>query len=286
MFSEGKTETFVGIVVFTAIILLTIGIIWGKKLPIFTSYTTYKAEFQNVQGVGKGDPVMVHGIKKGEVTDIRLLQDKALIEFRLTKDMKLFQDARVYLEIEELMGGKQLTVYPGTGNLSLDTDKTLHGEVRGDLRVIMANSVLIMYRVDSLLQMMNHIFKEEKVSHLVQNLEDLSFQTKEMLGENRKNINSTISALTTIAAELQSDSTVEHINTALVNLNHAVMMMDTTISLLNPVVERLQNKESTFGKMVDDKKLYQQLVRTTTNLDSLVTDIKKNPKKYIHFSLF
>ena len=145
MFSEGKTETYVGIVVFTAIILLTLGIIWGKKLPIFTSYTTYNAVFQNVQGVEKGDPVMVHGMKKGEVTDIKLLQDKALIEFRLKSGIKLFQDARVYLEIEELMGGKQLTVYPGTGNLPLNANKIIDGEIRGDLRVIMANSVMIMY---------------------------------------------------------------------------------------------------------------------------------------------
>ncbi len=286
MFSEGKTETYVGIVVFTAIILLTLGIIWGKKLPVFTRYTTYNAVFNNVQGLEKNDPVMVHGIKKGEVTDIKLLKDRVLIEFRLKKEIQLFDDARVYLEIEELMGGKQLTVYPGTGDTLLKANQTLKGEVRGDLRVIMANSVLIMFRVDSLLQMMNRIFQEEKVTRLIRNVEDLSFQTKEVLIENRKSLNSTISALNAIATKFQTDSTLENINTTLHSLNNTVVLMDTTISLLNPVIERLQNKESTFGQLVSDKKLYQQLVMTTTSLDSLIRDMKRNPKKYIHFSLF
>jgi phospholipid/cholesterol/gamma-HCH transport system substrate-binding protein len=133
---------------------------------------------------------------------------------------------------------------------------------------------------------MNQIFQKEKVSRLIRNVEDLSFQTKEVLIENRKSLNSTISALNAIATKFQTDSTLENINTTLHSLNHTVVLMDTTISLLNPVIERLQNKESTFGQLVSDKKLYQQLVITTSSLDSLIRDMKRNPKKYIHFSLF
>ncbi len=286
MFSESKTETYVGIVVFTAIILLTVGIIWGKKFPIFTKYNIFHAIFDNAQGMEKGDPVMVYGIKKGEVTDIKLLKDKAMIEFRINRGVQVFSDARVYLEIEELMGGKQLSFYPGTSNIPLESNKTLVGTIRGDIRFFMAKSVLIMYKVDSLLSMMNHIFKENKVSSLVNNLESISFQTNELLIENRKNINSTIATLNTLSKKFQTDSTLDNLNTTLDNLNNVVVLLDTTISLMNPVIDRLKNKESTFGKMISDKKLYDQLVKTTTHMDSLISDIKKNPKKYIHFSLF
>lgn len=286
MFSEGKTETYVGIVVFIGIILLTLGIIWGKKVPIFSQYNVFHAVFNNAQGVEKGDPVRVHGIKKGEVTDIKLAQNKAMITFRLKRGITLYSDAQVYLEIEELMGGKQLTLYPGISNTPFNQEKKLHGEVRGDLRVFMAKSVRIMNQVDSLLGMMNCIFEGNILSHVINNLEDVSFQTKEILVENRKHINATISSLNTIAKKFQTDSTLENVNTTLSNLNKTVVLLDTTINLLNPVIERLKNKESTFGKLISDKKLYNQLTKTSANLDSLIADIKKNPKKYIHFSLF
>ncbi|MFO7890836.1 MAG: MlaD family protein [bacterium] len=286
MFSEGKTETYVGIVVFIGIILLTLGIIWGKKVPVFSKYNVFHAVFGNAQGVESGDPVRVHGIKKGEVTDIKLTRDKAMITFRLKKEIQVYSDARVYLEMEEIIGGKQLSLYPGISNIPIKKDEILIGEVRGDLRVFMAKSVLIMNQVDSLLGMMKYIFKENKISNLINNLEAISFQTQEMLAENRKYIHSTIASLNTIVKKFQTDTTLKNVNTTLNSLNKTVVLLDTTINLLNPVIEQLKNKESTFGKLVSDKKLYDQLIKTSTNLDSLIVDIKKNPKKYIHFSLF
>jgi len=286
MFSEGKTETYVGLVVFIGIILLTLGIIWGKKIPVFSQYNVFNAVFGNAQGVEKGDPVRVHGIKKGEVTDIKLSKNKALVTFRLKKDIQLYSDAQVYLEIEEIMGGKQLTLYPGISNVPFSQEKILNGKIRGDLRVFMAKSVLIMNQVDSLLGMMNYIFKDNKLSQVIDNLQDVSIQTKEILIENRKHINASLSSLNTITKKFQTDSTLKNVNTTLTNLNKTVVLLDTSISLLNPVIERLKNKESTFGKLISDKKLYDQLTKTSANLDSLIADIKKNPKKYIHFSLF
>ncbi len=286
MFSEGKTEIYIGIVVFIAILLLTFGIIWGKRLPIFTKYKVYNAVFNNAQGVEKGDPVMVHGIKKGEITDIILLKNKVMIEFRLKKDVLVFSDAQVYLEIEELIGGKQLSLYPGKSNLPLEEDETLIGENKGDIRVFMAKSIVIMEQVDSLLSRVNNIVTKNKLKHLIDNLEDVSLQTKELLVDNRKNIHSAISTLNLLSKKFQTDSTLNNINTALDNLTNTVVVLDTTITLLHPVIERLKNEESTFGKMTGENKLYEQLVNTANSLDSLVKDIKKNPRKYLHFSLF
>jgi len=286
MFSEGKTEIYIGIVVFTALILLIFGIIWGKRLPIFSQYKVYNAVFGNAQGVEKGDPVMVHGIKKGEITDIILLKDKVMIEFRIDRDVVIFSDAQVYLEIEELIGGKQLSVFPGNSNLPLEKDETLMGENKGDIRIFMAKSIVIMDKVDSLLSTVNNIVRRNKIKHLISNLEQVSFQTKELLKENRKNISSTISTLNSISMKFQADSTLDNINTTLDNLSNTVVLLDTTITLLHPVIERLKNEQSTFGKMTGDKIFYEQLVSTTNSLDSLIKDIKKNPRKYLHFSLF
>jgi phospholipid/cholesterol/gamma-HCH transport system substrate-binding protein len=44
--------------------------------------------------------------------------------------------------------------------------------------------------------------------------------------------------------------------------------------------------EGTTGKLLRDKQLYQNLVSLTQTLNELMTDLKKNPDKYVKFELF
>jgi phospholipid/cholesterol/gamma-HCH transport system substrate-binding protein len=61
---------------------------------------------------------------------------------------------------------------------------------------------------------------------------------------------------------------------------------DKSMKALEEITNRVNNGQGTAGKLISDKELYDKLERVVTDLDTLVKDIKENPKKYVKFSLF
>jgi phospholipid/cholesterol/gamma-HCH transport system substrate-binding protein len=55
---------------------------------------------------------------------------------------------------------------------------------------------------------------------------------------------------------------------------------------LREITAKLQSGEGTAGRLINDDTLIRKLEATVTSLDSLVADIKRNPGKYVKFSLF
>ena len=69
-------------------------------------------------------------------------------------------------------------------------------------------------------------------------------------------------------------------------LDHFVTEMETTAVHVKRIARQMDSKEGTMGMLIKDRSLYDGLITTFTDLDSLIHDIKTNPKKYIHVSVF
>ena len=61
---------------------------------------------------------------------------------------------------------------------------------------------------------------------------------------------------------------------------------DNSLKSLEEVTARINRGEGTAGKLVSDKELYDKMNRMVNSVDELVNDIKKNPGRYVKFSLF
>ncbi|GAH53196.1 unnamed protein product, partial [marine sediment metagenome] len=69
-------------------------------------------------------------------------------------------------------------------------------------------------------------------------------------------------------------------------LAEATSSLEELSGNLKSIAARLESEEGTFGMLLRDRSLYDDLKKTTADLDSLVIDIKRNPKKYIHLEIF
>jgi phospholipid/cholesterol/gamma-HCH transport system substrate-binding protein len=58
-----------------------------------------------------------------------------------------------------------------------------------------------------------------------------------------------------------------------------------SISIKN-LSSKIEGGEGALGQLVNDTTLYEQIKKTAQNVDSLILDIKKHPKKYMKFSIF
>lgn len=276
---EKREELIVGTVVTVGVLLLVLGIVWGKKADLLGKRIWLTARFENVRGLEKGDAVVVRGIQQGEVNDIQLGQDCVKVRFWLKSEASLFSDAKAFIEDRDLMGGKQIQIDPGRGPEPFHDNTVLVGKTRFDLREMMSAGGKAIAQIDSLLSQLKEITNPERIKAVLKNMEVASVQTKGILEENRTVIRNTLKQLEEFTNTFKEDSTAKR-------FGRTITQIDSMIGSAKRLVRDAEKEDGTLKKLIKDKKLYDRLVQTSADLDSLIKDIKKHPQKYIHVSVF
>jgi len=277
--SERKTEIVVGFTITLALLILAIGIILGKRIDLFSNRVYLNIAFSTISGIEQGDPVVIRGVDAGRVENIKLDAEHVILRISIKKSIPLYSDVEFTIESRELMGGKQVVIYPGESGQSTDILQMFRGEVRGDLGLLLSKGEELIARFDSVLSKTNKLFHSEDIVQILRNLQEGTLQVTGLLKENRKDLTNTISRLNEVTHQIETDSTAAHLGRLVTDLDSAAVMV-------HKIARRMNSEEGTVGKLLRDRSLYDQLVVTFTDLDSLITDIKANPKKYIKVSLF
>ena len=69
-------------------------------------------------------------------------------------------------------------------------------------------------------------------------------------------------------------------------ISQSIREFTKTVEGLHRIVESIESGEGTVGKLINDETLYQNLSEASLELQSLLSDLKNHPKRYVHFSLF
>jgi len=277
--TERKIEIVVGLFVFLAIVIVVLGVIWGKELDFWSQRLHLIVRFDDVQGLDPGDPVIVRGIRLGEVKQVSLHPQYVEVSLWLKQDIPLSTDSQVSIENKEIMGGRQVVIYPGESDQLLKNGDVLVGSSLGQFNLLFSDAHAVILRMDSVFQQIQKSWDSEALVQTVRNMETATNQTSKLISETRRDLQLTLSRLEGMSETWEEDSLSLRFSRLVTNL-------DSTATMMHQVSSRLQDENSTLGKMLYDKQLYDQMLLTTSKMDSLITDVKSNPKKYIHFSLF
>jgi len=100
--------------------------------------------------------------------------------------------------------------------------------------------------------------------------------------QNEKNFKGTLGNLEATSKNLSqlSDSLAQ------MPLGATIANFEQTSADLQKILSRLNNGEGSAGKLLNDEELYHKLLGSSAALEALLTDLKANPKNYVHFSLF
>jgi phospholipid/cholesterol/gamma-HCH transport system substrate-binding protein len=279
MDKERKAELWVGVTVTTALVILVLGVMWGKGTDFLSRQIMLTARFDDVKGLGKGDAVHIRGIEAGQVSGIALHEDYAEVRLRIKNDVVLYSNARVLIADKDLMGAKQVVLYPGKGPERFDFRQILHGTTQTNALDMLVNAQKLVAQADTVLTQFKNWMEQGRMDRVFGNLENTSREASRILAENRQSIRQTASQLEDITRKLKEQSTVERIG-------KTINRMDSALFFLNRITDEAGKADGTLGRLIRDKKLFDHLVQTSADLDSLINDFKRNPKRYIHVSVF
>jgi phospholipid/cholesterol/gamma-HCH transport system substrate-binding protein len=118
-------ETIVGIFVIAGLLCIVYMTVKLGKVSLFgDEYYSLYANFGTVSGLRVGSPVEIDGIEVGRVERLSINQEKqvAVVELKIRKGIKVYDDAAASIKTAGLIGDKFVNIDPGGGGEVLKPD--------------------------------------------------------------------------------------------------------------------------------------------------------------------
>ena len=151
-------------------------------------------------------------------------------------------------------------------------------------------------KMDSILTSVNALMADPALAQSLHNVRDitqnLTTTTRDLNtlmatvnGRMPGIMNKADAALAKAGTTLDNTSTLTA-NLAAVDVAGTMQQVNNTLANVQQITEKLNSKQGTLGLLMNDPALYNNLNATMISADSLLTNLKAHPKRYVHFSLF
>lgn len=278
-----------------------------KGRDLFNKEHYYYVVFDQVGGLYKSNHVLINGLGVGKVSRISFVNDTSsqlLVELQLPSKRKIPVNATASIIHSGLMGGRsiQLNNATGPGPYLKDGD-TIRNSSSQDSSTVAPDALQsFMVNVSTLAGNLNHLtllLNETLNSEFQQDLWGMADQlhtTSIHLNKTMQMLPSTVAQTRGTLAQVgtASERATEAIATfnALAdtlqqaNLRATIRRLDSTIAQIQYATQLATTGHGSMGQLISSDSLYRDLRSTISHLDSLIVDVKANPKRYINVSLF
>jgi phospholipid/cholesterol/gamma-HCH transport system substrate-binding protein len=297
-----RDEVLVGVFLTVAVAILLLGTLWLVRGGLSSGYPLY-SKFAWGQNLKPGQPVQLAGVAVGAVADVTLRDDGYLdVVLRVNDDVKVPRNSVASVKPVGIFGDAAIALTPkGPSKISFNPGDTVPvGPGDTDIQQIEN-------RVDSIGQtvhlMLKTINAELVVSGGIRDMRRslanaqamtasaavLSAQLTAIAQEQNRNLTATMSAFRRAASAVDSakiDSTMKNFQASSASLTRIAANLDSTSRRANNLIGGIERGEGNAGKLLRDTLLYRDLRGLVTQADSVLADLKANPKKYINLRIF
>lgn len=292
-------EVIIGTCVVVAIVILVVGIEFLKGINLFKPAHFYTAQYENVSDLAVAAPVTIDGFKVGQVREINFDYDhpgKISVVMALNKKLQVPEDSRAVIG-STLLSGSYVEIHLGQSSKMIPVGGDIPSGHIPDLMSSVSNDVLpavssIFPKIDSLLVSVNRLASDPALVASIKNLETITANVSAASGNLNRMMNKDLPPIlnSVEVAATNLDSLTYNLTLLSEELNK--LPLQETMGNVNVLTKNLatfsgnlNNPNSTLGELTQDSELYNKLNRLTADIDSLIIDIKKNPKRYISIKL-
>jgi len=281
-----------------------------KGKDFLKSTAIYYAVYDKVGGLAESSPVEINGYKVGVVRSLDFIDAKSgklLVVFSVKKNFKLPKNTIAEIVPISLLGGMKVQFVYGKGPGTYSEGDTIPGRLAESLMDKIDTEILpvkekisnLIVVIDSVIssvdEIMNPEFKKElrgtfthlnnttasidkaigsKEKELAATLDNINNFTK-MLSDNSGKMNKTFSNLELITDTLAAS-----------NISASVSNLKRSLEKTSSLLDNLNKGKGSAGQFLTNDTLYTNLTNSLESLNVLLKDMKTNPKRYVHFSVF
>ncbi|CAM1364739.1 Phospholipid/cholesterol/gamma-HCH transport system substrate-binding protein [Tenacibaculum sediminilitoris] len=299
-------ELKTGIVAVVVIALFIWGYNFLKGQDLFsTNARHFFVEYNNINGLKEASSVTINGLKVGNVDEISFNENpekkgNLIVKISLNTDFKFSKNSVAKIYSASLMGGQSLAIVPKYDGEIAKSGDYLKGEVESDifssvgekLNPIQAKLENVLVGADSLFMGVNDILDEKSRQSLNRSILGLERTISDvrktlasvntLLADNKDNLDATLANTKKITDTFSKVSD----DLAKANLGESVKKLEATLSNVNSLLADMKSGKGTLGKLMTDETMYTNLTNASKEMEELLREMKLNPKRFVHFSLF
>ncbi len=311
-----SNETKVGALTAIAITLLILGFNFLKGKTLFKTGNFIYAKYSDTKGIMVSNAVFINGYQVGSVYEIENADQNLssiVVAIKLKSDYNIPTNSIATIN-ENPLGSSSIKIALGDAKNYLKTGDTvltastagLLGDVMNKLGPVGDQIKTTVHSLDSVLKNINTIFDPNTKHNLQEVIANINKTTaslvvssasiQSMLNEQTGAITQSMNNVASFTRNLSDNN--EKVNRMLNNMEKttdnlskadiagSVDKLKTTIASLNTILGKIDSKEGSLGKLMNDKALYDNLTNTVRSANILMDDLRVHPKRYINISVF
>ena len=296
-------EIKAAIFVLTTIFLFIFGFNFLKGSSLFDKQKTVYAVYDEVDGLLVGANVMINGLSIGNVTDLDFLPNstKIVVTLKVKDKINFSSNSSATIYETGVLGGLAIAIEPiFQKGMVVKSGDTLNSNIRPGLTELINRQIEPLQRklestltsVDSIFSGASYVLNKETQNDIKESLNTLTSAVKAInnssliiektLTEKNTQINNSIDNIESITSNLSNVS--KELNDF--GIAGVLSNLEKSVDGINLIVSNLNSDNSSLGKLISNDDVYENLNLSIESLNLLINDIKTNPKKYVHFSVF
>lgn len=307
-----SNETKVGAIAIVAISLLILGYNFLKGNKVFTKSLTLYGNYANVQGLAVSNPIFINGMQVGRVSKIEPKKDlrSILVNMEIDKDVDIPSNSIAVIKpnpititsVEIILGDARAPL-KDKDTINTEASQGILEEISKEVNPVLAIVKKAAGSLDNLVNNINSTLNPASKANVASSLEHIEKITASLqvsaegleaiMQKDKGSLTESMEHVNAVAGNLHQNNA--RINEILANLdsasgklaeldlNPAMDGLNESIQQLQQAIAKFSSGSGTAGKIMNDPALYDNLVKTSYKLNTLMDDIRVHPKRY--FSL-
>lgn len=287
-------EVKVGVVTILAIGILIYGVNYLKGIDIFNPSKYVYVKYNNINGLLKSSPVYADGFKVGTVSDIIYAYDNpgnVVVQIELDDQVRIPKGSYAELRTEMLGGVTMHLLLSNNMRESYQVGDTIPGVLNNGIMDVLAKDFVpqverIVPKLDSILTSINTLLADERINSILSSADVTMQNLKQTSVSLNKLMKNDIPVAVDKLNKIEDNLIVVSDNLAGIDFAYTMNEVNKTLDNVSQVIAKLNSGDNSLGLLLNDTSLYDNLNKTAENASNLLFDLKENPKRYVHFSLF
>lgn len=294
---QKRNEAQVGLAVIIAFVILIAGVLWFNQYRLRGDQADFAVDFPGVEGLQVRDRVQVRGIRMGSVDHFEMVEDFVRVYFHVDPGADLRTDARFKLQTVGIVGEIVIDIDPGTGSPA-PRGHVFKGEVAASMTAVTGTASDALADLRDLTQQVRGLIEEiradGRVPGTLASARSAAGTLDTLLQENRPSLRAVLDHFEATARALRAalagpDSalatTIEGASRTFSRADSVLANLQRATASLAEVAARLEAGQGSAGRLLADDGLYMRADSTLAAVKELLSDVRRNPRKYFKFSV-